>query len=72
MQSNADTSTAPDWPALLSDREAAAYAGIGKSTLWKLVSSDDFPAPVKLPGTTVTRFRRADLDTWIEGLEATK
>ena len=61
------------WPAMMCDREAADYCGVGKTTLWKLVAAGgDFPKPVRVPGTTATRFRRADLDEWVESLKPVK
>ena len=37
--------------------------GLGRSTIYRLVSENKFPAPVKLAGRAVG-WRRADLDRW--------
>lgn len=52
-------------PAVLRPRDAAAYIGIGLSTLWKRAKTDpDFPRPRKLsPRTTV--FLVTDLDNLV-------
>lgn len=65
------TTTASDATAalLLTDRQAAALAGVGRRTLWALVSKGEFPPPVRLPGARATRWRRADVVAWVDALE---
>lgn len=49
-------------PAVLRPRDAAAYIGIGLSTLWKRTKAEpDFPRPRKL-SPRVTVFLVSDLD----------
>ncbi len=54
---------------LLTDAHAAALAGVGRRTWWRLVSAGQAPSPVKLPGTRSTRWRRGDIEDWIEQLK---
>ena len=39
--------------------------GFGKTTLWELVKSGRFPAPIKIPGTNATAWRVDDVRQWI-------
>jgi predicted DNA-binding transcriptional regulator AlpA len=50
-------------PLLVSDRDAAALCGLGRSTWWRLHSAGKTPAAVKL-GRSV-RWNRAELEAWI-------
>ena len=52
-------------PVTLRPRAAAAYLGIGLSTIWRRAKEDPaFPKPRKLGGR-VTVFLRADLDGYV-------
>lgn len=55
-------------PALLRDHEAAAYIGVSTRKLWQMASAGDAPAPVRLPGSRSSRWRRDDLDQWVAQL----
>lgn len=47
----------------LSDKELAERFGITRQSIWRWVSTTDFPAPVKLsPGCS--RWRLADVENW--------
>ena len=37
--------------------------GLGRSTIYRLIAAQTFPAPVKLAGRAVG-WRRSDLDSW--------
>lgn len=50
--------------AALRPKQAAAYCGIGVSTIWYLLKRGDFATPIKL-GARTTVFMRADLDAWL-------
>lgn len=39
--------------------------GLGRSTIYKLIDSGDFPRPVKLTGKIVA-WRESDITAWIE------
>ena len=49
---------------LLNYKQASEFLNIGKSTLYMLVSSGDLPA-VRFGGK-ITRFRRRDLEEFVE------
>lgn len=52
-------------PPVLRPRAAAAYCGIGLSTLWLRVKSDpSFPKPWK-PSPRTSVINRAELDAWL-------
>ena len=74
MTTSATTSSppvpAPDLPLLLSDHQVAAMAGISRRTVWSLVSQGLFPAPVKIPGLRMTRWRRDDIERWVDDLSS--
>ena len=44
--------------------------GLGRSTIYRLIDSRDFPAPVKLAGRAVG-WRRTDLERWSSARQAT-
>jgi prophage regulatory protein len=44
--------------------------GLGRSTIYRLIASRDFPAPVKLAGRAVG-WRRTDLERWSAARQAT-
>jgi prophage regulatory protein len=37
--------------------------GLGRSTIYRLITNGDFPAPVRLSARAVA-WRRADVETW--------
>jgi prophage regulatory protein len=43
------------------------HTGLSRSTIYRLMASRHFPAPVKLADRAVG-WRRADVDRWIESL----
>ena len=47
----------------LSDREVAERYSIGRSTVWRWITTRKFPAPVKL-SPCCTRWRLSDLENW--------
>ncbi|SAL79155.1 hypothetical protein AWB68_05578 [Caballeronia choica] len=52
-------------PAAQRPTQAAAYLGIARGTLWKLVKGDpDFPQPFK-PAPGITLFLTCGLDAWL-------
>jgi len=54
---------------LLSDIEVAAVMSVSRNTIWRWVRGlEGFPQPVKIGG--VTRWRKADLDKYINDLQA--
>ena len=73
MMSNAiHTGPAYQGQAIIRPREAAAYLGIGKSTLYRLVERGALPRPIKL-SAQVTGWRLSTLDQFIadrQGVEA--
>jgi excisionase family DNA binding protein len=64
--------TLTTWPAMMGVESVARYVDLSRSLIWKLVSSKKFPAPITIPGARVARWRRADLDAWLNELEASK
>lgn len=42
--------------------------GLGRSTVFRLIASKDFPAPVRV-GVRAIAWRKADLDRWSESRE---
>ncbi len=45
-------------------REVLAMTGIGRTTLWKLCKSGDFPAPLQLSEKCIG-WRVEDIESWI-------
>jgi predicted DNA-binding transcriptional regulator AlpA len=62
----ADIERLPNWPALLSREQAAAYMGMSPPTFDLCVSTGRFPSPVDLPVKRLLWYRQA-LDTAIQG-----
>jgi len=48
--------------------QVAKRFGVSKDTIWRWKRQNEFPAPVKLGGTT-TRWRLADIEDWESQLE---
>jgi predicted DNA-binding transcriptional regulator AlpA len=55
---------------LLSDRDASALMGCGRSTLWRWASEGVIPKPLKIGGTS--RWKRADIEAVIAKAEAAR
>jgi predicted DNA-binding transcriptional regulator AlpA len=54
-----------DFPENLRLKEAAAYIGVSKPTLWRLESQDpDFPKKIRISSRCCV-FRKADLRNWL-------
>jgi predicted DNA-binding transcriptional regulator AlpA len=49
-----------DQPQLLTVKEVAALSGLGVSTVWLQAKKGNFPAPIKIGGST--RWRRTDVE----------
>jgi prophage regulatory protein len=60
----ADTG-ASDAPPFLRMRAVTRMTGLGRSTIYRLVSQDKFPSPVRLANRAVA-WRRSDLERWSE------
>ena len=50
-------------PLLLKAEEVAALMAISTRTLWRLVSVDSFPQPVRIGGSV--RWRKSEIENWI-------
>lgn len=61
-QARIEAAALPDWPRLMGERLAAAYLGIGASTL-----RERGPRPRKVG--TRTLYDRRDLDRWADALD---
>lgn len=59
-QSHADDSEAAEFLRMAS---VIRRIGLGRSTIYRLIAAQTFPAPVKLAGRAVG-WRRSDLDSW--------
>lgn len=42
------------------------FVGVGKSTLYKLISEGRFPPPVKIAGGRSSGWRLSDINTWLK------
>ena len=62
MQTRIDPASMPDWPRLMNEKMAAAYLGIGASTL-----RERGPKPKKHGARTL--YDRKDLDRWADALD---
>lgn len=62
-------SVAENPDALLQIHTVAALAGLGRSTIYRLVSEGEFPQPIKR-GTRCTRFRAGDVTNWLKAQAA--
>ena len=56
----------PSTSLLVTAEKAAEMLSIGKSTFWREVGNNNLPAPVKIG--SLTRWRLADLQRWVERL----
>jgi len=67
MNERRDTMTEP--ALLLTARESAALLAIGISTFYTRVSKGEAPAPVRAGAAARPRWRRADLESYVAGLQ---
>lgn len=51
---------------LLSVEQVVMLLGISERKIWSMVSAGGFPAPKKID--RLTRWRRSDVDKWVESL----
>ena len=49
-------------------KDAAAYIGVSKPTLWRLEQQAGFPNKIRISSRCCV-YRKADLDTWLAGKE---
>lgn len=50
-------------------KDAAAYIGVSKPTLWRLAEQDkNFPKKIRISSRCCI-YRKADLDAWLESKE---
>ena len=54
----------PQPPRLLRREEVERRCGICRSTVYRLIDEEDFPAPVRI-GSRAVRWRESDIDAWI-------
>lgn len=53
---------------LLRVDQVAEVLAISRRSVWRLSSTGQLPRPVRLPGTRAVRWRRADLERFVEEL----
>jgi predicted DNA-binding transcriptional regulator AlpA len=58
-------------PLLLDVAGVSNVTGLSIRTWWRLVSTGEAPAPLRIPGVRSTRWRYADVAAWVETLEQT-
>lgn len=51
---------------------ALAYTGISRTSWLGLVKAGKAPAPVKVPGRRIVRWRASDVRTWVDSLPVTR
>jgi len=51
-------------------KETASIAGLGVSTIYRIIPQGKFPKPIPTCGLRVTRFRLSDVLAWLEHREA--
>ncbi len=61
--------TVTEQPLLLSVEQTALLTGLGARTIWRLASSGEFPKPVQIAGRRATRWKRSDVEAWVDGLQ---
>jgi len=55
------------FPALLTEKQACAYMGLSRSSLYRMRTLGQLPyVNLSREGKPVIRFRRIDLDAWID------
>lgn len=60
----------PSQPAILRLRAVVSTTGLGRSTIYSLVKSGDFPRPVQL-GKRSVGWRTADVQRWLDARRET-
>lgn len=55
-------------PQTLNGKEARTYLGMSKSAFSRARAADELPKPVRVPGAGL-RYRRKDLELWVEKLK---
>lgn len=50
-------------------KDAAAFLGISKTTLWRLSNLGDLPQPIRLTSRCCV-YRKIDLENWLESKKA--
>jgi len=63
--SQASASVVQERPLLLSVRDVAALLGLGVRTVWRMVAQGTFPGPTVSIGERIRRWRRADVEAWV-------
>ncbi len=58
-------------PALLKIQEVIRETALPRTSLYKLIQEDRFPAPIKV-GVRSVRFKRVDVEAWIASRPSTK
>jgi predicted DNA-binding transcriptional regulator AlpA len=56
--------TATFFESAAKDKLTRAATGLGRSTIYRLIADDSFPAPVR-PGPRAVAWRWSDLDQWV-------
>ena len=56
----------PDLPFLLIAEQTAELVGMSRRWLWRAVSAQQFPQPVRVG--RATRWRRVDIEAWVDDL----
>jgi prophage regulatory protein len=51
---------------VMRSRDACAYVGLSRPTIWRLVRLGRFPAPIQLSGPSSVGFLREEIDRWLE------
>ena len=62
-----DEAALPGMPRLLRITDVCAQTGLGRSSIYQLMRTGDFPMSVKIGGHAV-RWRAADIAQWIQDL----
>jgi predicted DNA-binding transcriptional regulator AlpA len=52
-------------PLLLAVDSVASLLGISSRSVWRLVSAEEFPPPIRIGG--LSRWRKKDVHDWIDG-----
>ena len=51
---------------LMSKKQLTEYLGISPRTLDRMQASGNLPERIKIPGTSTYRYRKVDVDSWLE------
>lgn len=66
MKSDIESAGQEPLAALMTAREAGNYCGVSDRTWWRYDSSGKIPAGIRPAGGKTKRWRRRDVDLWIE------